>query len=476
MPWETLQLDPATATVRDVKKAYAGLLKTCRPDQDPEGFRKLHDAYTLALLEIEARDHEPMTSVPAEPRPEPGPPILETYANPVVSPIAGCLDRLTEALERGSDELATLLREAEALVREHPGEILTWGDRMFDLIRTHPDHPDLRLKPEAILFELQHQGLAATLAVIERADRQGNPRAISGLTGLFLDHAQRIATPAGGLAAARLACAAAFWSPQNLEAISDLAYSTLARGERDHHMAMIDQHESMRHFLHPVPDDLKSFFRQRLLQPEDSHAWYGPKGNQALVWLTRIRRRAPEFHDTFVRLLPPELASGHRPVHRIYEPPEPVDDPELATNSSTANTGEGSSEPPLRWQPAQSKQAPTRKGGPRDPFETDFDELPPPSQSSPKPAKPASPARQPAAAPVATAKSTRPPRQQTGASGHGNWLEDEIQPSAAARSRAGGSEIPGEPQPQQRIKTIVIAVIAAVIIIRVLVAIVQMAF
>jgi hypothetical protein len=54
-PWQFLILDRNTATERDVKSAYARLLKLHRPDQDPAGFRKLRAAYEAALAEMQSR-------------------------------------------------------------------------------------------------------------------------------------------------------------------------------------------------------------------------------------------------------------------------------------------------------------------------------------------------------------------------------------------------------------------------------------
>lgn len=137
----------------------------------------------------------------------------------------------------------------------------------------------------------------------------------------------------------------------------------------------------------------------------------------------------------------------------------------------------------MRWQPAQSKAGITRRGGPRDPFASGFEE---PEVRAPESAPlPAAdlvvPSSDPATTPATPAKApqVRPPaptsRQQPAQrGGYGNWLDDEIQPAAPARSGADDFDTPREPQPQQRIKTIIIAVLAAVIIIRVLVAIVRM--
>lgn len=47
-PWLVLGIAPGSS-VAEVKKAYAQLLRRHRPDQDPVGFRKVRDAYELAL-------------------------------------------------------------------------------------------------------------------------------------------------------------------------------------------------------------------------------------------------------------------------------------------------------------------------------------------------------------------------------------------------------------------------------------------
>ena len=61
MPWDILEIsDPKSATERDIKRAYAKKLKKCKPDQDPEGFKKLRQAYeqAQAMLQYQFFDFE----------------------------------------------------------------------------------------------------------------------------------------------------------------------------------------------------------------------------------------------------------------------------------------------------------------------------------------------------------------------------------------------------------------------------------
>jgi hypothetical protein len=65
-PWSLLGLDPHTATERDVRGAYARLLKKYRPDQDPEGFQRLRQAYEAALEWARNREAEEEEEEPVE--------------------------------------------------------------------------------------------------------------------------------------------------------------------------------------------------------------------------------------------------------------------------------------------------------------------------------------------------------------------------------------------------------------------------
>ena len=64
--WSILGLDAATATERDVKAAYAKLLKVHRPDVDPEGFQRVRQAYfaALAFVHLGKSQDEPSTVLP----------------------------------------------------------------------------------------------------------------------------------------------------------------------------------------------------------------------------------------------------------------------------------------------------------------------------------------------------------------------------------------------------------------------------
>jgi hypothetical protein len=321
MPWSTLELDPSAATERDVKRAYAKRLKTCRPDQDPDGFRKLHDAYTTALDELQWREGgagapvaianiEPIVATPDAVAPAAVLPEARAVTlSPGDAAVTGAFDPLEVALRESREGVEGLVRAFEQVLYEYPAETSRWGSLMFDLIEKYGTHSDLRLKPEAMLFELEHGGGAATLAIIERLDRQGSPQGIASLANLLLENQRRIAGPGAGLAAARLAGAAAFWVKRQAAPLADFAYEHLARGERDYHMHMIDQHRAMGDLLYLVPDRLKSYWRQRLMHTPGVDSWDDDESREALAWLRSSTARSSDFFPVLFGLLPEAVAA-----------------------------------------------------------------------------------------------------------------------------------------------------------------------
>lgn len=429
MPWELLELDPATATAKDVKRSYAKRLKTCRPDQDPEGFRKLHEAYSEALGQLQWRESS------VDPQTPPDRPVFEDapaasaaldipdltppeFVAPPLSPglaaVVDVMDRLESGLKNGGEGVAVLVREAEAVVRAHPSEVLRWGEILHDLIRDHGKHDDLRLKPDAILFELEQNGVAATIAVIDRLDRQGFPRGIRSLSGLFVENRKRIATPAGGIACARLAGVAAFWAPGAVEELSNLAYESLARGERDFHMEMIDHHAGMRGFLSMVPENLRSFLRQRLMNAGGSEVWDDEEGAAALRWLKTPQAKAGPVYEVIRKLLPDSVAAAAG---------LPMLEPETVTLSSSSASAPG---------PRVERRAPplrVRLKKPADELDWEDDVeipevpgAPPRREAAPRAsARPATGARE--------VSSPKPANEPT------NWLDLENDPSRRASGR-----------------------------------------
>lgn len=345
MHWKLLDLDPAQATEKEVKRAYAQRLKKCRPDQDPEGFKHLHNAYQTALGELEWRSQSDqfngISSIPATT----SEPVLDhsddaatatshVAVSPSVAAILDVLDRLEDSLKNNHTDVAARVRDAEVVLFQYPDEACRWGESISNLIVEHGTHADLRLKPEALLFELEHQSVAATVAVIDRLDRGENREGIHGLSTLLLNHKDRIKTPAGALAASRLACAAAFWAKKHVTPLANFAYENLARGERDFHMQHIDRHIAIDQLLSEVPPAQRCFWRLRLTG-KSYQSWEDEAGVSALRWLSSSPgQRNPAF-EVLRGLVPDDVANS-----LTFSPPPLPSDQENDSKPLSSGKGE----------------------------------------------------------------------------------------------------------------------------------------
>ncbi|HET8554430.1 MAG TPA: hypothetical protein VFL78_06350 [Rhodanobacteraceae bacterium] len=91
---------PSTASESSIKRAYARLLRQTRPDDDPEGFQRLNEAYKEALAHCRSRTAESMVLEPWQnslSEMDKSPPTAETgsEASPRLDADAPCIDITT---------------------------------------------------------------------------------------------------------------------------------------------------------------------------------------------------------------------------------------------------------------------------------------------------------------------------------------------------------------------------------------------
>lgn len=120
--WNTLGIAP-TPDEREIKRAYAKLLKHIRPEEQPQEFQHLREAFDQALWESEALRNAPLAPVADDRVLAPGEAELEERLRPYIH-------RLAELNEQGSvDEAMAALDETLAdfgLSDPAQRDALTW--------------------------------------------------------------------------------------------------------------------------------------------------------------------------------------------------------------------------------------------------------------------------------------------------------------------------------------------------------------
>ena len=192
----------------------------------------------------------------------------------------------------------------------HPEDAQAWGDSFYELAEAFPANSDLRLRSQAILFELENEANSATIAVISRLEKDAKAQGLSSLTQLFLENLSRISTPNGAYAAARLACANTIWNKSLVDQLASFAYENLAPNERDFVMSRIDQHLSLAEVVRAVPTELKIFWVEQFTKGSHETDWETDEAKGAVDFLTTSTARLmPHFQD-FVSLLPETVAEN----------------------------------------------------------------------------------------------------------------------------------------------------------------------
>lgn len=97
--WQRLGLAP-TSDEREIKRAYARLLKTTRPEEDPEGFQTLRAAFEAALWAADALRMQP----PPEGESEAGP--LPAQGGNLEAELRPHIEELARLNEQGTSEEA----------------------------------------------------------------------------------------------------------------------------------------------------------------------------------------------------------------------------------------------------------------------------------------------------------------------------------------------------------------------------------
>lgn len=211
-PFKILGLDDA-ADIPQIKRAYAKLLRTHRPDEDPVGFQRLHEAYETCLQQVQWRaiadDVVDDDGVDAAFRALHGAPEVD-HLTPVPA-----LEPETEATEGGEFALDAFFDEFLSVARDGWTDIDAW-------LRAHPalySIADRALVAEALVWRLLDEpplpprSLAAVLRHFEldqvspryqfheqavQTLRQDAAVAHGELDLSFMDDRRPRATPTGG--------------------------------------------------------------------------------------------------------------------------------------------------------------------------------------------------------------------------------------------------------------------------------------
>jgi len=300
-PWQVLELDRALAGEREVKRAYARLLKQHRPDSDPDGFRRVNQAYQAALQELSRstpQDGEPMEPGLNDTKPDqPAAPeaLDETTPEPPARPVdpavlasfeeirANLMKRLAMAGNRGEFPEFIRLRN---LVRNHPKLAEPWTKLMLLLVEGPMLGQVLNHLHAEDLWLLMREGQGPFAAGVMAHWRE-NPTLVGRLThlGTYLLELTGARDRPGRLQAMHFtARMAAFYQPAVSAQLADELFQQTEPGVREDLVREIEMRSAAGKLFALFGLKQKRFWEQQLFE-RDGEApvnWQQPEEQTAL--------------------------------------------------------------------------------------------------------------------------------------------------------------------------------------------------
>ncbi|QIF00546.1 J domain-containing protein [Roseimicrobium sp. ORNL1] len=324
-PWQILILDRHTATEKDVKAAYARLLKQHRPDSDPEGFRRVRGAYEAALdwLRNRATNYNlPEVSYADAGTTDPNaaagtegkdgnqgnrldlPVVFEDFPLPAdakealaevehaaqtgnVEQLEAALKTFQERCEAGSVSGAS---RTTALERAFNGRINDLASAVTNsfLIR---------------LAELGQTNISH-LVISAWQERDDRGRLVQ-FSRALMDHARTLATPDGAFLLARVGVLTGLEQPEMASTLANAAYPHLPVDARNHLMAQLEQEAALGKIFAEVSPSMKPFWFRRVRQAGEKFDWNSPEARKALNDVIERNRYVWEGWGVVRQLMPP---------------------------------------------------------------------------------------------------------------------------------------------------------------------------
>ena len=292
-PWQFLILDPNTATERDVKAAYARLLKQHRPDQDPEGFKKLREAYEAALAFIANRNAsaEPGPSYAAADvvsRSDESPAVPEGIAVPfdvasLPEAVRASLSGIEHAVTTGNDEQ---MQAAVDAFRDECTRANVSAERRVAALQ-QAFRSEARLVSRGVTKGLmvdfaEHGQVNFCHAVVTTWQESGHQKRLAEFGFAMLDRCRLLATPEGAVLMARVALLTGLEFPNLATKLADASFPHLPVDGRTQFVSQIEHQVALGKIFAQVRPEVLPFWLKMLRNSEATRDWSSDEAKRAL--------------------------------------------------------------------------------------------------------------------------------------------------------------------------------------------------
>lgn len=293
-PWKVLELEPGTASLQDVKRSYARLLKNCRPDRDPEGFMRLRAAYEAAQNHLKSGSPPPPL-----PRLDPAPDAAPASSQPATPPVAAPAPEIPAAVQAALAALqaavASKIRQKvriawaayEAAADQHD---LLKESRWLLFIEVFAGNIPLladACTDDQLLAHLKFGEMRLLRLVTDLWSRQGDAKRLDEFCVSLNRQKQLLDTEPGALAMVISAIALAAWNPEQAARFAQRAFPRLPTAERTQLVGVVDFETMLGRLVLPLPQQFKLPWIEVLRHGESSKPWNEIISREMVVALLR---------------------------------------------------------------------------------------------------------------------------------------------------------------------------------------------
>jgi hypothetical protein len=278
-PWKVLELDGPAATLAEVKRSYARLLKETRPDRDPEGFMRLRAAYEVAqaILRGDASQSVmPVGQAQASDAGESSPsaPRITALVRDIPAEVDDVVKQMRAAiLTRVRQKIRLAWAAYEEAVGKHAlsresrwlifSDVFQGNDQL--LADTCTDEP--------LIEHLKHGEMRLLRLVTDVWSKTGDSKRLDEFC-VSLNRQRELAnSETGAMALAVTAIALAAWNPEQAARFAQRAFPKLPTSQRSELAERIDYETLLGRLVGPLPQSFKIPWIEALRLGDSERPW-----------------------------------------------------------------------------------------------------------------------------------------------------------------------------------------------------------
>lgn len=291
--WQVLGLPSSTASLAEVKSAYARLLKVTRPDRDPEGFMGLRAAYDAALQQINQRTASDKSDATTEQRllPATGPSKPPAPAPPPALPpeVMEALSVLRHAVgSKARHKIRMAWAAYEEACTRHPSAP---NERWELFINTFSGQTELladACADDFILAQIRLEDLRLLRLVSAVWGMRGDAKRLDEFCVSLSRQRSLAESETGAYAMVVTALALGPWSPDLASRLAQRAFPRLPTSQRTELTALVDRETMIGRLVGPLPSAAKPAWITLLRHGDRERPWKEMVNRDMLITLLRF--------------------------------------------------------------------------------------------------------------------------------------------------------------------------------------------